>query len=1078
MKHCLRVFMVVFLALPIAGLGGCDCGGGPSLTGSAPRIFDFFAGTSDQAPPREQYTALPESNEIEVDFGLVDTDTIANRYLFLRNDGQADLKLVGVEWASGGPGELLLACLVNGQYVGGCPCNVEAPVSTPGLSDLVLRLSYAPNNVGPDQDSVTLVTDAVRPVGGRITLRLRGEGVTPEIEVCVSDCTGDQNGPGCTGAPEVCNNPGGDPLPIEYGDSDLSAPLWRNLAIRNKGDRPLTISAINFQGGAFNQFQLDKNNNPLPGMLAAGAEAVVRVAYAPGMGGEHSSELHVVSNDVNEREIRVALHGRALAPRLCPEPLLLDFGNVPSGTAKTLPLALSNCGLMALELFEPRLGAGSSSDFSLGNRPAFPAVLQPEQSVVVEVQYRPMASGSDSGTVELYSDDPTSDPVSHLTGAISLLGQSIPRACEIQVTPFAANFGSVVMNQAEEVNLIVSNQGTDSCTLDTVSISRNSADNEFSVLEKPADGTTFQPGDTLLVRVRYQPVNLGVDTGVLSLFGNDKDGNEVRVDLNGEGVQAAVCDLQVVPTSVRFGTVKVNQSQSMRITLTNVGQDICQISAIDLRKPAMGNSDFTITRAPPLPLTLNKKNQPNSQAEIEVTFAPRSLEWHSAAVVVNSNDPDLQLNAAHLSCAFYMIQLGQACVPLSGYSAESPIEVVPAELDFGVVTVGCNSPEQHVTVYNLGSSAINITDIYLENNPDPNFEIRSAPRLPHSLAGGGSFQVVLRYHPQDTNAHRSTLYIKSDASNVDLLAVPLFGRGTLISDQTDVFHQPAQVRSDVLFVVDNSGSMGDDQQALADNFSSFINWAITLNVDFHIGVVSTEVEHMDTSDVNPAMKIYPGVLVNIPNQTPKIITNQTPNLQQTFSKNVNIGTCCSDSRESGLEGAWLALSEPLVSDPTANGGFLREDAKLYIICVSDEQDQSRGTTDFYVDFFRSIKGERNTDMMKLSAVVYDRDVGSRYVDVAQRTGGIVALLSDNWAQTLQALGIDAFAAIREFPLSRPADPATITVTVDGASVPKASSPDGPDGWSYESDNNSIFFGDNVIPGRGARIEVHYTAQCL
>ena len=36
-------------------------------------------------------------------------------------------------------------------------------------------------------------------------------------------------------------------------------------------------------------------------------------------------------------------------------------------------------------------------------------------------------------------------------------------------------------------------------------------------------------------------------------------------------------------------------------------------------------------------------------------------------------------------------------------------------------------------------------------------------------------------------------------------------------------------------------------------------------------------------------------------------------------------------------------------------GFLREDAKLYIICVSDEQDQSKGDPDFYVDFFSSIK---------------------------------------------------------------------------------------------------------------------------
>ena len=59
----------------------------------------------------------------------------------------------------------------------------------------------------------------------------------------------------------------------------------------------------------------------------------------------------------------------------------------------------------------------------------------------------------------------------------------------------------------------------------------------------------------------------------------------------------------------------------------------------------------------------------------------------------------------------------------------------------------------------------------------------------------------------------------------------------------------------------------------------------------------------------------------------------------------------------------------------ANAGFLREDAKLYIICISDEQDQSRGNPDFYVDFFSSIKGYHNTEMLKVSAIVGDAPNG-------------------------------------------------------------------------------------------------------
>ena len=212
--------------------------------------------------------------------------------------------------------------------------------------------------------------------------------------------------------------------------------------------------------------------------------------------------------------------------------------------------------------------------------------------------------------------------------------------------------------------------------------------------------------------------------------------------------------------------------------------------------------------------------------------------------------------------------------------------------------------------------------------------------------------------------------------------------------------------------------------------------------------------------------------------TPKILTSQTPNLNDAFTDNIRLGDDCSN-HEAGLEGAWLALSQPLVDDPEANAGFLREDAKLYIIILSDEPDQSKGTPDFYVDFFRSLKGYRNTEMMTVSAICADNPPDGRYYFVTQQTGGIFeSILTADWASTLQALGFDAFAAIREFPLSRPADAGSLTVTVNGNPIPQASSSGGADGWTYYPDTNTIYFGDDHVPGRGDRIEVHYTATCL
>ncbi|RME28006.1 MAG: choice-of-anchor D domain-containing protein, partial [Deltaproteobacteria bacterium] len=524
---------------------------------------------------------------------------------------------------------------------------------------------------------------------------------------------------------------------------------------------------------------------------------------------------------------------------------------------------------------------------------------------------------------------------------------------------------------------------------------------------------------------------------------------------------------------VNFGLVKLGNTKSMLVQITNQGLAPCTLTGAEVENVPLFGQDFSLTSQPPYPAQLGPRGSGSESVALEVTFAPQR-EWGQVSVLhIHVDDDDL----GDLACTDSNNNPipHEACLQLTAYAKESEIEVVPGELDFGVVTVGCNSPELCVNVYNLGTVAYSIDSIELDDPANPNFEITSAPMTPFQLAGGASFQVCLRYHPQDDTPHRAVLIIRADGDEEH--TVPLFGRGTYTNDQVDVFYQPDRVRSDVLFVVDCSGSMSDDQQNLANNFDSFINWAQTLDVDFQIGVIGTEVEDTPGYTGTPPRQVHPGVLVNT-SSTPKIITSQTPDVIGAFTDNVRLGDDCSN-HEAGLEAAWLALSQPLIDDPQANAGFLREDAKLYIIVLSDEPDQSKGQPDFYVDFFRSLKGYRNTEMMTVSAICADNPPDGRYYYVTQQTGGIFeSILTADWASTLQALGFDAFAAIREFPLSRPADSSSITVTVNGNPVPQASSPGGADGWTYYSDTNSIYFGDDYVPGKGDKIEVHYDAACL
>jgi hypothetical protein len=192
----------------------------------------------------------------------------------------------------------------------------------------------------------------------------------------------------------------------------------------------------------------------------------------------------------------------------------------------------------------------------------------------------------------------------------------------------------------------------------------------------------------------------------------------------------------------------------------------------------------------------------------------------------------------------------------------------------------------------------------------------------------------------------------------------------------------------------------------------------------------------------------------------------------------------------------MALSTPLIDDDQANKGFLRKYAKLVVIMMSDEDDQSPGTVDYYVDFLKQLKGARNTSLLSASVIAgYDQDGdaqhpptpvicpgstssetgGVRYLDLVKKAGNGLALTICNgtWGATMQKLGLDAFVAIIEYYLSRQADPNTLVVKVNGTAVTN----DPVNGYTYDPNTNSIVFGSKAVPAKGATIEVTYSAQC-
>ena len=198
----------------------------------------------------------------------------------------------------------------------------------------------------------------------------------------------------------------------------------------------------------------------------------------------------------------------------------------------------------------------------------------------------------------------------------------------------------------------------------------------------------------------------------------------------------------------------------------------------------------------------------------------------------------------------------------------------------------------------------------------------------------------------------------------------------------------------------------------------------------------------------------------------------------------------------------MALTKPKIG-LAPNKGFLRNDptrpSRLSIIVVSDENDSSPGSVDLYLNTFKAIKGYRNTSMLSFMAIVTDSQCsnangatqGKRYIEVAKKINPNVSIskkvksiCTNNWGKALAELGVQTFGFIREFTLSRPANPGSIKITIkdkNGNNVYSKACANTPGSCEYEYDpkTNSIVFKTNStgLIKKGAKISVSYGVPC-
>ena len=201
--------------------------------------------------------------------------------------------------------------------------------------------------------------------------------------------------------------------------------------------------------------------------------------------------------------------------------------------------------------------------------------------------------------------------------------------------------------------------------------------------------------------------------------------------------------------------------------------------------------------------------------------------------------------------------------------------------------------------------------------------------------------------PEDLSTSTSTTETPSDTEDVELPKLDVVG----VPDAPDSDVEGCQA-VDFLFVIDNSGSMSDEQDNLTTSFPGFFS-AIQNSLDhvssYHVGVTTTDDYYQNA----PGCQTLGSLVVRTggsntfnadcgPYANGLNFMTVADHLPSTFKCAAKVGTSGSGF-ERPMNAMERALDGSLAEPGQCNEGFLRQNALLVIVVITDEEDQSEGT---------------------------------------------------------------------------------------------------------------------------------------
>ncbi len=307
---------------------------------------------------------------------------------------------------------------------------------------------------------------------------------------------------------------------LAFGSVNLNSTSTKTLTLTALGTAAVTVSSATLTGSGFSIA-----GTKLPVTLNPGQAAAFQVSFDPSTAGSVTGTIAISSKSgMAGITSIVSLSGTGVTPHLTMSAGTVAYGSVVLNTVSTKTLTLTSSGTAPLTV---NSAAVSGAQFKLSGA-IIPAILNPGQSLSLQVSFDPTVAGAASGSISISSNTHGGTP-----SLVRLSGTGVSSNPVLTLSSTSLSFGEDPVNTPATLSLTLSSTGNTAVPVSSTSLT--GAGFTYSGATFPV---TLNPGIEVSVQVKFDPTAVGAASGTLTFRSNSTTGSTSVVNLSGTGTAA------------------------------------------------------------------------------------------------------------------------------------------------------------------------------------------------------------------------------------------------------------------------------------------------------------------------------------------------------------------------------------------------------------------------------------------------------------------------------------------------------------------------------------------------------------